>query len=117
MIKALCDIAGIEDVMGGQLSASLRKNNVRALTSYEVEIERLEGGEVLMYPAGGTTLEKLNKKTFASKIVSTLFFAGGVIDNDGGTGGYNIQAAFSSAFAAAKKIKENLQQTGIQQKE
>lgn len=108
LIKAVCESVGVYDVTGGQLSAGVRKNLVRALTAYEAEIESLGGFEVAMCTAGGVNLSEINKKTFASKIVPNLYFAGEVTDIDGDTGGYNIQAAFSSAFAASKKIRETV---------
>jgi hypothetical protein len=40
-------------------------------------------------------------KTMESKLVSGLYFAGEVLDIDGDTGGYNLQAAFSTGFLAA----------------
>ncbi len=45
--------------------------------------------------AGGVSTKEINPKTFESKIVKKLYFAGEVIDVDGYTGGYNLQAAFS----------------------
>ena len=50
--------------------------------------------------AGGVSTKEINPKTFESKIVNKLYFAGEVIDVDGYTGGYNLQAAFSSGYAA-----------------
>lgn len=50
--------------------------------------------------AGGVSTKEINPKTFESKIVKRLYFAGEVIDVDGYTGGYNLQAAFSSGYAA-----------------
>ena len=52
--------------------------------------------------AGGVSTKEINPKTFESKIVKKLYFAGEVIDVDGYTGGYNLQAAFSSGYAAAQ---------------
>ena len=50
--------------------------------------------------AGGVSTKEINPKTFESKIVKGLYLAGEVIDVDGYTGGYNLQAAFSSGYAA-----------------
>ena len=50
--------------------------------------------------AGGVSTKEINPKTCESKIVKKLYFAGEVIDVDGYTGGYNLQAAFSSGYAA-----------------
>lgn len=50
--------------------------------------------------AGGVTIKEINPKTMASKLLEGLYFAGEVIDVDGYTGGYNLQAAFSTGYAA-----------------
>ncbi|MHC1718829.1 MAG: NAD(P)/FAD-dependent oxidoreductase [Acidaminococcaceae bacterium] len=50
--------------------------------------------------AGGVSTKEINPKTLESKLVTKLYFAGEVIDVDGYTGGYNLQAAFSSGYAA-----------------
>ena len=105
LAKVLCEGAGVGAVTGGQLCASARKKLVRALTSYEAEIERLGGFEAAMCTAGGVDLQEISRNTFESKLVPHLFFAGEITDIDGDTGGYNIQAAFSSGFCAAKKIR------------
>ncbi|MCH3951114.1 MAG: NAD(P)/FAD-dependent oxidoreductase [Acidaminococcus sp.] len=52
--------------------------------------------------AGGVNLKEISPSTFASKLVPNLFFAGEVMDVDGFTGGYNLQAAFSSGFVSGK---------------
>ncbi|WP_070136998.1 BaiN/RdsA family NAD(P)/FAD-dependent oxidoreductase [Crocinitomix algicola] len=51
---------------------------------------------------GGVSWESINTKTMESKVVPNLFFAGEVLDVDGITGGYNFQAAWTTAFVAAK---------------
>ncbi len=51
---------------------------------------------------GGVSLESVNFKTMQSKIVNNLYFTGEVLDVDGITGGYNFQAAWTTAFIAAK---------------
>ena len=43
-----------------------------------------------------------------SKLVPNLYFIGEVLDVDGLTGGFNLQIAFTTGFAAAKAIKEKL---------
>ncbi|HWR45262.1 NAD(P)/FAD-dependent oxidoreductase [Sporomusa sp.] len=50
--------------------------------------------------AGGVSTKELNSRTMESKLVTGLFFAGEVIDIDGYTGGFNLQAAFSSGYVA-----------------
>ena len=63
---------------------------------------------VAMVTRGGVALEHVNPKTMESKIVPDLYFAGEVLDIDGDTGGYNIQAAFSTGFLAAVKYQETM---------
>ena len=50
--------------------------------------------------AGGVSLKEIDPKTMESKLVKGLFIAGEVMDIDGYTGGYNLQAAFSTGYAA-----------------
>ena len=51
---------------------------------------------------GGVSLESIDFKTMQSKVCENLYFAGEVMDIDGITGGYNFQAAWTTAFIAAR---------------
>ena len=51
--------------------------------------------------SGGVDTRALDPRTMETKAVPGLFFAGEVIDVDAYTGGYNLQIAFSTGFAAA----------------
>jgi len=51
---------------------------------------------------GGVSLESINMKTMESKALPNLYFTGEVMDIDGITGGYNFQAAWTTAFMAGK---------------
>lgn len=53
---------------------------------------------------GGVSLEDVNPKTMESKRVPGLFFAGEVLDIDGITGGFNFQAAWTTAWMAASHM-------------
>lgn len=50
---------------------------------------------------GGISVKEINPKTMESKIISGLHFAGEIIDVTGFTGGFNLQIAFSTGYAAA----------------
>lgn len=50
--------------------------------------------------AGGVCVKEIDPKTMQSRLVKGLFFAGEVIDVDGVTGGFNLQAAFSTGRLA-----------------
>ena len=56
--------------------------------------------------SGGVHLKEIDFKTFESKVVNNLFFAGEVLDIDGVTGGFNFQNAWTSAYLAASCIAE-----------
>ena len=51
---------------------------------------------------GGISLDSINFKTMESKAVPNLYFAGEIMDVDGITGGYNFQAAWTTAYIAGK---------------
>jgi len=56
--------------------------------------------------AGGVNLKEVNFKTFESKCVKNLYFAGEVINVDAVTGGFNFQNAWTGAYIAAKNISK-----------
>ena len=51
---------------------------------------------------GGISLKSLNIKNLESKHIKNLYFAGEILDVDGITGGFNFQAAWTTAFIASK---------------
>jgi predicted flavoprotein YhiN len=53
-----------------------------------------------MATAGGVDLREVHPVTMESRLVPGLFFAGEVLDLDGDTGGYNLQAAFTTGHLA-----------------
>ncbi|HJJ30790.1 MAG TPA: NAD(P)/FAD-dependent oxidoreductase [Methanocorpusculum sp.] len=105
LVQALLVSAGVSgDIRGAQLPSAERKRLVRAFTAYRAAVEHTGDFSVSMATAGGVALSEVNKKTCESKLCSGLYFAGEVLDIDGDTGGYNIQAAFSTAYLAAADI-------------
>jgi hypothetical protein len=56
-----------------------------------------------MVTAGGLALDEIDSQTMASKIVKGLYFCGEVLDIDANTGGYNLQAAFSTGWVAGEE--------------
>ncbi len=105
LIRALVEASGIpEGTTGGQFTSKMRAALIENLTGFPVSISRMGDFHAAMCTAGGVALSEINKKTCESKIAPGIFFAGEVMDLDGDTGGYNIQAAFSTGFVAAKTI-------------
>ena len=58
--------------------------------------------------AGGVSLKEITPRTMESKLVSGLYFAGEVLDLDAYTGGFNLQIAWSTGYAAGQAIAESL---------
>jgi hypothetical protein len=56
-----------------------------------------------MVTAGGLALDEIDPKTMESKKVQGLYFCGEVMDIDAITGGYNLQAAFSTGWVAGEE--------------
>jgi predicted Rossmann fold flavoprotein len=76
------------------------KTLAKALKSWKFEIEGYVGYERCVVTAGGVSQDEITPKTLESKLIPGLYFAGEVIDLDADTGGYNLQAAFSTGFLA-----------------
>ncbi|MCM2465000.1 NAD(P)/FAD-dependent oxidoreductase [Methanoculleus oceani] len=103
--RRLLDLAGVP---AGETCARLTKKARNALAAslaeFPFRVERLGGFNEAMVTRGGVALEGIDKKTMASKTVENLYCIGEVLDIDGDTGGYNLQAAFSTAALAARHI-------------
>jgi predicted Rossmann fold flavoprotein len=83
-----------------------RNQLVTAFCEFPFTVEKVGGFNTAMVTAGGVSLEEVNPKTMESKLVPGLYFAGEVLDIDGDTGGYNLQAAFSMGYLVGKGISE-----------
>lgn len=104
-ILELCEID--ENLKCAELNKVKRQKLLATLTEYEMEVKELGGYHVAMVTTGGVSLKDLKPKTMESKKVAQLYFVGEVIDIDGDTGGYNIQAAMSMGYIAAQSINNN----------
>lgn len=91
--------------------SSLKKSQfskfVDKVCNYNMTVECLGDFNIAMVTSGGVKLSSINKKTMESKEIPGLYFAGEVLDIDGDTGGYNIQAAFSTGRLAAINASKN----------
>jgi predicted flavoprotein YhiN len=61
--------------------------------------------------AGGVVVKEVQPKTMESRLVKGLYFAGEVIDVDGYTGGFNLQAAFSTGYAAGRAAARSIRES------
>ncbi len=89
--------------LAGQISKAKQATLAGLIKNFVWDIEKpplLAGATVT---AGGLNLKEINPKTMASKLYPQLFVAGEVLDIDGDTGGYNLQAAFSTGWLAGRE--------------
>ena len=108
--RRLLKLSGIpDDLTCAHFSAAQRSKLVANCTEFPFVVTAPGGYAVAMVTRGGVALDGVNPKTMESKIIPGLFFAGEVLDIDGDTGGYNLQAAFSTGYLAAQGIRKRLE--------
>ncbi|NLZ93858.1 MAG: NAD(P)/FAD-dependent oxidoreductase [Firmicutes bacterium] len=83
-----------------QITKEQRQAMLKALTELTLHIKSVRPLSEAIVTAGGVAVTEIQPTTMASKLVTGLYFAGEIIDIDGNTGGYNLQAAFSTGFVA-----------------
>ena len=77
------------------------------LKAFRIDIECPRPIEEAIITSGGVDLQEVNPKTMESKLVGGLYFAGEILDADAYTGGFNLQIAWSTAYAAARAAALN----------
>ena len=86
----------------GELGNKGLNKLVTALTNDSYTVSGKTGFKDEFVTCGGVSLDSIDSKSMESKVCKNLYFAGEVLDIDGITGGYNFQAAWTTAFIAAK---------------
>ncbi len=111
--RLIIDILKKEEISRDKKSAQINKNErskiVKNLYSLEFEVDHLGSFREAMVTKGGINLNEIDPSTMESKLRPGLFAVGEVLDIDGDTGGYNLQAAFSTAYLAGKEISEKFE--------
>ena len=110
LIKRILEISGIDadDLCLAHLTREMRSQLADNLTGLPLVVSELCGFNMAMVTRGGVDLKEVNPKTMESRRVNGLYLVGEVLDVDGDTGGYNLQAAFSTGMLAARSIKSKL---------
>ena len=90
-----------------QISREERKRLVGLLQELPMTITETLSIETAIVTAGGINVLEINPKTLASKRVEGLYWAGEVVDVDGITGGYNLQAAFAMGYRAGRSASDS----------
>ncbi|MBN2435828.1 MAG: NAD(P)/FAD-dependent oxidoreductase [Spirochaetes bacterium] len=106
MLKLYQNLRIDPDIDAAQVSKKTLRDIANTLHNLAFKIQNIESFEICMATAGGISLKEISGKSFESKLVKGLYFIGETIDIDGDSGGYNLQAAFSTAFCAARHISQ-----------
>ncbi|MFH1230334.1 MAG: NAD(P)/FAD-dependent oxidoreductase [Planctomycetota bacterium] len=87
-----------------QVTAGERKRLIEGLFGLRLTVEEVMPISEAIVTRGGVDTIEINPRTMESRIIKGLFFAGEVIDIDAKTGGYNMQAAFSTGWVCGDNI-------------
>ncbi len=102
MIPVIVERSGIPgDTKVNSVTKEQRRSLLELTKQFTVKISGLRPVEEAIVTSGGVSVKEIDPKTMESKLVSGLYFAGEVIDVDAYTGGFNLQIAWSTAYAAA----------------
>lgn len=105
LVEALFTQAGIpHERRAAELGKQERAKLVEALKRAKIRTSGSRGFEKAEVTAGGVALDEVDSRTMQSKLVPGLYLAGEILDFDGFIGGYNFQAAFSTAWLAASSV-------------
>jgi hypothetical protein len=89
------------------ISKSERARLLTNIKNFGMIVTSLRDFSEAIITSGGIDVKGINPKTMESKLVSGLYFCGEVLDVDAFTGGFNLQIAFSTGFAAGSSIKSD----------
>ena len=114
-LKELLPSALIEEVLNRsgiqpekQINSVTKAERSRLLTiikNFDMLVSSLRDFSEAIITSGGVDVKEINPKTMESKLVKGLYFCGEVLDVDAFTGGFNLQIAFSTGYAAGSSIK------------
>ncbi len=83
-----------------QITKEERERLVYTLKHLQLTVKSFRPIEEAIVTSGGIKVSEINPSTMESRLIGGLFFAGEIIDVDGYTGGYNLQAAYSTGYLA-----------------
>lgn len=92
------------DIDTRNFPGKIRKRLVQWLKEFRIEVSGYRSYDEAIITAGGVSLKEINPTTMESKIVKGLFLAGELLDLQADTGGYNLQAAFSTGWVAGASV-------------
>ena len=105
MIPVVLRRLSIDPAMqANSLTRQQRRSMVELLKAFPVEITKKRPVSEAIITSGGVKVSEIDPKTMESKLIPGLFFAGEIIDCDAYTGGFNLQIAWATAYAAGLAV-------------
>lgn len=89
------------------ISREERQNLVRLIKNLEMTITGLRDYREAIITKGGVSVKEINPSTMESRLIKGLYFIGEVLDLDAVTGGFNLQIAWSTAYAAGNAVGDS----------
>ena len=109
LIPYIIDVSGINpDKPVNSVTKQEREKLVNLLKNLSFTVDSLGSIAEGIVTSGGVSVDEVNPKTMESKSVKGLYFAGEMLDVDALTGGFNIQIALSTGFAAGTSALKSL---------
>ena len=105
MIPIMIELSGIDpDKKVNLISKEERQQFVSLIKNFSMTITGLRDFNEAIITKGGIKVKEINPSTMESKLVQGLYFVGEVLDLDALTGGFNLQIAWSTGYAAGNSI-------------
>lgn len=105
LLPVMLELSGIDpEKKVNLISKEERHQFVHLIKNFTWTITKLRGFNEAIITRGGVKVKEINPSTMESKLVYGLYFVGEVLDLDALTGGFNLQIAWSTAYAAGSSI-------------
>ena len=105
LIPVMLELSGIDpDKKVNLISKEERQRFVHLIKNFTMTINGLRDFNEAIITKGGIKVKEINPSNMESKLVQDLYFVGEVLDLDALTGGFNLQIAWSTAYAAGSSI-------------
>ncbi len=104
LIPVIVSLSGIDpEKECNQITRTERLSLLSLLKALPVEITTVRPIAEAIVTTGGIDVREIDPRSMQSRLIKGVYFAGEILDVDGYTGGFNLQAAFSTGYVAGKK--------------
>ena len=95
-----------QEIQVNSVTKAQRLSLLTSVKNFDMIVASLRDFSEAIITCGGVDVKEVNPKTMESKLIKGLYFCGEVLDLDAFTGGFNLQIAFSTGYAAGNSIKD-----------